>query len=97
MPFFYHRFPFLTACTLSVWMASFVPIQAQVKDAHPIVAGFERFYDGGDKQGGRLLLTELNCLSCHQGEAGKSAEIAVRQAPILDGIGNRVQRGFLRK
>ncbi len=34
----------------------------------PIVAGFERFYNGEKADaalGGRLLLTELNCVSCH--------------------------------
>jgi len=37
-------------------------------DGHPIVAGFERFYttSGADAaKGGRLLLGELNCISCH--------------------------------
>ncbi len=64
---------------------------------HPIVPGFERFHAGGTDavKGGRLLLGELNCTSCHQPESGPDSQR--KQAPILDGVGNRVRRSYLRK
>lgn len=61
--------------------------------AHPVVAGFERFYNGGSGEaavGGQILLSELNCVSCHQAKAGRKA------APVLDGVGSRVKPGYLR-
>src|SRR5579871_672958 len=65
-------------------------------DAHPIVAGFERFYTnakGDATQGGQLLLSELNCVSCH-----RAGEISARkQAPILDDVATRVRISYLRK
>ena len=58
-----------------------ISVAAEV--AHPRIPGFERFYSGsverpvGDDDepikldpvtGGRILLSELNCLSCHVAE-----------------------------
>ena len=66
---------------------------------HPIVSGFERFFassKSGVASGGRLLLGELNCLSCHRPQDEKSPVIAPRQAPILDGVAGRVRLSFLR-
>jgi mono/diheme cytochrome c family protein len=63
--------------------------------AHPIVAGFERFHGGPESDpaaGGRLLLGELNCVSCHAAD-GQSK----KQAPVLDGIGTRARVSYLRK
>lgn len=61
--------------------------------ASPVVPGFDRFHSGAnaDAAGGRLLLGELNCVSCHTAEVGK------KQAPNLDGIGTRARVGHLRK
>jgi mono/diheme cytochrome c family protein len=67
---------------------------------HPIVPGFERFHAGPGSdavKGGRLLLGELNCVSCHRPEASQEAQLPRKQAPILDGVGNRVRRSYLRK
>src|SRR5262245_43096696 len=67
---------------------------------HPTVPGFERFFTAGDAdsvQGGRLLLGELNCTSCHRAEASAEAVISRKQARVLDGVGNRIKRGYLRK
>ncbi len=61
---------------------------------HPIVAGFERFYTGDKADlatGGRLLLSELNCVSCHQAQDNSR-----KQAPNLDGVANRVRISFLK-
>ncbi len=69
-------------------------------DGHPIVAGFERFYNGGPAdrlQGGRLLWAELSCASCHKAESGKQATPSNKQAPILDNVGSRVRHSFFRK
>jgi mono/diheme cytochrome c family protein len=64
--------------------------------AHPIVPGFERFYTdpkGDILAGGQLLLSELNCTSCHA-----SAESnAKKQAPILDDVGGRIRPGYFKK
>lgn len=73
---------------------------AQNAPPHPIVPGFERFFTapGADAaKGGQLLLGELNCVSCHKADAVSSGLVLQRQAPILDGVASRVQRGFLRK
>jgi mono/diheme cytochrome c family protein len=69
----------------------------QAADAPPIVPGFERFHaTGADAaKGGRLLLGELNCVSCHQPDGGREA--ARKQAPVLDRVGQRVRRSYLRK
>src|SRR5438445_3600436 len=65
-------------------IAIFMPASVQ---AAPIVAGYERFYADGKQpeRGGGLLLSELNCTSCHQ-----AGDVAKKQAPILDNVGTRV-------
>jgi len=65
----------------------------------PIVAGFERFpaAPGADLvPGGRLLVGELNCASCHRGDDAPLAPVARKQAPILDNVGARVKVAHLR-
>lgn len=74
----------------------------------PRVAGFERFYssepDPDDEDapkldpitGGRLLLGELNCASCHALSHELKSVVTPKQAPILDEIGNRVRVQWLR-
>jgi mono/diheme cytochrome c family protein len=73
--------------------------EAPAVPTHPIVAGFERFFSeakAGAVRGGQLLLGELKCVSCHQ-PATPVAAIARKQAPVLDRVGSRVRRTFLRK
>jgi len=44
---------------------------------HPVVPGFDRIYsvaDADSVEGGRILLTELNCVSCHKAEAGNRTD-----------------------
>lgn len=62
----------------------------------PIVAGYERFHkeDKDPKAGGQLLLGELNCTSCH---ATTEPTLAKKQAPILDGIGQRVKAAYIQR
>ncbi len=64
--------------------------------AHPVVPGFERFSSNekaDSARGGQILLSELNCTSCHQTEDAVSR----KQAPILDTVAMRVRAGHLRK
>lgn len=64
-------------------------------NAAPVVAGYERLHwkaADPSERGGDLLLTELNCTSCHQSDS-----LAKKQAPILDNLGTRVRPGYLRK
>jgi mono/diheme cytochrome c family protein len=64
-------------------------------DTPPIVPGFERFGAAKpDAKGGQLLLSELNCVSCH---APADPSQGRKQAPILDAVASRVRVSFLRK
>ena len=74
-----------------------VPVLAAPAATHPVVPGFERFFsEKADARGGQLLLTELNCVRCH--DPGDSAAPASRkQGPVLDGVAGRVRAAWLRK
>lgn len=77
--------------------------------AHPRVPGFERFYaatpDPDDEDapkldpvtGSRLLLGELNCLSCHAASGELKNVVSTKQAPILDEIGGRARVAWIRE
>jgi mono/diheme cytochrome c family protein len=65
-----------------------------VAQAHPIVAGFERFYadaagEARAADGGLLLLNELNCVACHAAPAGWSERLPGRAKISLAGVGQR--------
>jgi mono/diheme cytochrome c family protein len=63
----------------------------------PIVPGFERIDAGGKAdaaRGGQLLLTELNCTSCHR---PADDALAPKRAPVLDNVAGRVRVGHLKK
>jgi mono/diheme cytochrome c family protein len=67
--------------------------------AHPIVPGFERFYTeaNSDKvQGGRLLLGELNCTSCHKAEKGVLGAVPPKKSPNLSQVGSRAKPAWIR-
>jgi mono/diheme cytochrome c family protein len=75
------------------------PSRAEEPAARPIVPAFERFFKEpgkDDAAGGRLLLGELNCTSCHPGDASPLAPVARKQAPILDGVGSRIRVEHIR-
>ena len=58
------------------------------------VPGFERFHSdtpADSDAGGRLLLGELNCTSCHAVNEPGQYHLLPRQAPILDQIGQRAR------
>ena len=82
--------------------------QKATRNEHPLVPGFERFYSAAAAdaaQGGRLLLGELNCTACHKPSLPLPSpngqrtewELPRKQAPILDGVGSRLRRSFLRR
>ena len=77
---------------------------AAAQPDHPIVPGFERIH-GNPKTtdiqadpvaAGLLLLGELNCTSCHRADDAIAKSIVPKRAPLLDGVGARVQPAFLR-
>jgi mono/diheme cytochrome c family protein len=73
--------------------------QSAISDepASPFVAGFDRF--ARHKQidlntGGRLLVTELNCTSCH---SSSDKELLPKQGPNLTGAGNRLRNRWIKQ
>jgi mono/diheme cytochrome c family protein len=56
----------------------------------PIVVGFDRFHrsEAPSVQGGRLLINELGCVSCHASESLKPEQ---RLAPRLDRVASRLR------
>lgn len=69
--------------------------QVNAADPHVVVPGYDRFRadDLGSVAAGRLLISELNCQSCHGEFSGMAVE--KRQAPVLTHIANRVTPEFL--
>lgn len=90
-----------TAITMVVLMAATRTMHAaEIHANHPIVPGFERFYANDPApsvKGGQLLLTELNCLHCHKAETPQTAGFVPREGPVLDAVGSRVRRDYLRR
>lgn len=95
-------------CALTSVCLAATPALAEAP-LHPRVPGFERFYapaavpDDEDAPkldpvtGGRLLLGELNCTSCHAVSGDVKNVISTKQAPILDDIGSRARIDWLRE
>jgi cytochrome c553 len=84
-----------TARTLAI--LSLTTIVSSPALAQPAVPGFVRFYqDDKEKasEGGQLLITTLKCRQCHQPQKG---EVNAQSAPILDDVGSRVKRSYLRE
>ena len=91
----------LTGLTLATLLLIASPALAGGKaDTSPAVPGFARFYQS-DKanaaEGGHLLLGELHCVRCHTAKDSPDADAKLKPAPILDGIGSRVKRDYLRE
>ncbi len=62
---------------------------------HPFVAGFERFFSKDDaadylRQGGELLLSELNCVGCHKPPANLAERFPGAPGPNLRGVAARI-------
>src|SRR5262249_33645299 len=63
---------------------------------YPVVPGFERVFaaDKADSaDGGRLLLGDLNCVSCHRTD---DPSVSRKQAPVLDHVAARVRVSYLK-
>lgn len=87
----------LVALSFLAWLGALPSPSTAATRGHPIVPGFERFYTGEKADaawGGQLLLTELNCVSCHK---PADASLAPKQAPVLDFVATRTRIGYLRK
>jgi mono/diheme cytochrome c family protein len=85
---------------LALLVLALLPAVAHAAPDHPIIPSFERFFRDAKAdtvRGGRLLLGELNCMSCHQPEGAALTSLARKQAPVLDDVAGRVRRGYLRK
>jgi cytochrome c2 len=70
--------------------------------AHPIVAGYERFYATATAEaelvaGGVLLLNELNCVACHAAPASWRERLPGRGKISLAGVGERLSADALRR
>jgi mono/diheme cytochrome c family protein len=76
------------------------PALAGDKASGPAVPGFARFFPG-DKakaaEGGQLVQGTLNCLQCHVAKTPNFDVESHRPAPILDTVGTRVKRSYLRE
>lgn len=88
MPFSAKRFHALVLLILSAG-----PVAAQ-----PAVPGFARFHRDGSNphEAGHLLFQTLNCSRCHTVNAAPVTDANYKPAPILDDVGARVKRSYLR-
>lgn len=91
------------ACVLSSTLFAAAPADRNVKAGkgpdHALVAAYERFHaakTSGLDEGGRLLLGELNCTSCHAVPGGLGDWINVKKAPLLTTVGDRVRPEWIR-
>ena len=76
------------------------PALAGDKTASPAVPGFARFFaneKADAAKAGHLLMGELNCTRCHSPAAAPATDKEYKPAPILDGIGSRVKRSYLKQ
>ncbi|MCB1227680.1 MAG: c-type cytochrome, partial [Verrucomicrobiales bacterium] len=80
------------------WLCSSTPSLAHPLQAEPVdhahVYAFDQFYlpqddDAFVRQGGLLLLAELNCAACHQAPAAWQAWLTPTLAPDLADVGSR--------
>ena len=66
--------------------------------ANPLSVGYERFHSKPDAdliEAGELLIGELGCVNCHRISGDLADRFVTRTGPILDGIGARVNQGWL--
>ena len=72
----------------NIWV---MPRDLEAEALRPIVPGFERFHASGSDAaaGGRLLIGELNCVSCHEIDDKLVSLIDTKSAPNLNDVGTR--------
>src|SRR5262252_4964833 len=85
------RFSIVAALLLSA-----PTLHAQEARPHPIVPGFERYGASDGAEGGRLLLGELNCITCHKPDADSAVHFSVKKAPLLADAGSRLNYEWVR-
>ena len=67
---------------------------AASSDGAPVIPAFERFGEADPVEGGRLLLGELGCTSCHPSEGADP--VASRRGPVLTDAGRKFRAEWLR-
>jgi mono/diheme cytochrome c family protein len=67
---------------------------APPSDGAPVIPAFERFGDADPVEGGRLLLGELGCTSCHPSEGADP--VSARRGPVLADAGRKFRAEWLR-
>ena len=72
------------------------PVFAQDEAPHPIVPGYERFGSNDGVEAGRLLLGELNCVTCHKPDAAVAEHLSAKKAPLLADAGSRYTYEWIR-
>src|SRR5262245_7260873 len=72
------------------------PVLAQDEKPHPIVPGYERFGSNDGVEAGRLLLGELNCITCHKPDPAVAEHLSVKKAPLLADAGSRYTYEWIR-
>jgi mono/diheme cytochrome c family protein len=79
--------------------AAVLLVLAQDEKPHPVVPGYERFGANDGVEAGRLLLGELNCVTCHKPDPAVADHLSVKKAPLLADAGSRYAyewiRGFI--
>ncbi len=79
-------------CLGLAWLATPPKLQAE----GPVIPGFQRFFAAEPSlPGGRILLSELGCVACHQANPPLLAA-RPKPGPILSGIGGRTSAEWLR-
>ena len=74
----------------NIWVR---PRNVDAEARRPIISAFERFHSSPTDQvaAGRLLLGELNCVSCHPAGDQFVKDVDPKRAPILDNVGDRIK------
>ena len=79
----------------NIWV---VPRDIEAEARRPIVPGFERFHaTSADAAGGKILISELNCVACHEASPELAPSLSAKQPPILDGVGKRLKPEWIVK
>ncbi len=79
----------------NIWI---LPRDAEQEARRPIIPAFERLHTLGlvdQTAPGRLLIGELNCTACHAAEEAFAERLLPKQAPVLTGVGSRIQADWI--
>ncbi len=89
--------PFILSAAGSLFCSCGDPDDSTEAVSGPIVVGFERFYKEIEAcvEGGEILISELGCVSCHEVDDETYARLGRNQAPLLQGVGARLNLDYL--